>query len=83
MLDLPAIAEDLAERPKLPPNCTLVPDWRHPGEAICPERFPLSELVKIRARLGAYWWAALYQQRPSPASGSIFLRNWIRPPFPR
>jgi predicted phage terminase large subunit-like protein len=34
-------------------------------------------------RLGAYWWAALYQQRPSPASGSIFLRQWIRPPFPR
>ena len=83
VLDLPAIAEDPAERPKLPLTCTLVPDWRQPGEALCPERFPLSELVKIRARLGAYWWAALYQQRPSPASGSIFLRQWIRPPFPR
>ena len=83
VLDLPAVAEEPAERPKLPPTCTLIPDWRQPGEALCPERFPLSELVKIRARLGAYWWAALYQQRPSPASGSIFLRNWIRPPFPR
>ena len=83
VLDLPAVAEDPAERPKLPPTCSLVPDWRQPGEALCPERFPLSELVKIRARLGAYWWAALYQQRPSPASGSIFLRQWIRPPFPR
>jgi hypothetical protein len=83
VLDLPAIAEDPAERPKLPPTCTLIPDWRQPGEALCPERFPLPELLKIRARLGAYWWAALYQQRPSPASGSIFLRQWIRPPFPR
>jgi predicted phage terminase large subunit-like protein len=83
VLDLPAIAEDPAERPKLPPTCTLIPDWRQAGEALCPERFPLPELLKIRARLGAYWWAALYQQRPSPASGSIFLRQWIRPPFPR
>ena len=83
VLDLPAIAEEPTERAKLPPTCTLIPDWRQPGEALCPERFPLPELLKIRARLGAYWWAALYQQRPSPASGSIFLRQWIRPPFPR
>ena len=83
VLDLPAIAEDPTERPQLPHTCTLIPDWRKQGEALCPERFPLPELLKIRARLGAYWWAALYQQRPSPASGSIFLRQWIRPPFPR
>jgi len=83
VLDLPAIAEDPTDRPQLPPTCTLIPDWRQPGEALCPERFPLPELLKIRVRLGAYWWAALYQQRPSPASGSIFLREWIRPPFPR
>jgi hypothetical protein len=83
VLDLPAIAEEPADRPKLPSTCTLIPDWRQPGEALCPERFPLPELIKIRARLGAYWWAALYQQRPSPASGSIFLRQWIRPPFTR
>jgi hypothetical protein len=83
VLDLPAIAEEPTERAKLPPTCTLIPDWRPAGEALCPERFPLPELLKIRARLGAYWWAALYQQRPSPASGSIFLRQWIRPPLPR
>ncbi|QPN63649.1 terminase [Synechococcus sp. CBW1004] len=83
ILDLPAIAEEPGERPQLPSTCTLIPDWRQAGEALCPERFPLPELLKIRARLGAYWWAALYQQRPSPASGSIFLRQWIRPPFPR
>jgi hypothetical protein len=83
VLDLPAIAEVPEDRPQFPPTCTLVPDWRKPGEALCPERFPLGELLKIRARLGSYWWQALYQQRPSPAAGSIFLRAWIRPPFER
>ena len=42
VLDLPAVAEDPAERPKLPSTCTLIPDWRQAGEALCPERFPLS-----------------------------------------
>jgi hypothetical protein len=64
-------------------TCTLEPDWRSPGEALCPERFPLSELLKIRSRVGSYWWNVLYQQRPSPAQGAIFQRAWIKPPFPR
>jgi len=83
VLDLPAIAEEPSERSTVPATCRLIADWRRPGEALCPERFPLSELQKIRARLGPYWWAALYQQRPSPAQGSIFQRGWIRPPFER
>jgi phage terminase large subunit-like protein len=83
VLDLPAIAEHLSERPAYPPTVTLEPDWRQPGEALCPERFPLQELLKIRSRTGAFWWSALYQQRPSPATGGIFQRSWIRPPFPR
>ena len=36
VLDLPAIAEDPADRPKLPLTCTLIPDWRQGGEALCP-----------------------------------------------
>ena len=83
VLDLPAIAEPPEDRPQFPPTCTVAADWRKPGEALCPERFPLGELLKIRARLGSYWWQALYQQRPSPAAGSIFLRAWILPPFER
>ncbi len=83
VLNLPAIAEEPAVRTALPASCRLIADWRRPGEALCPERFPLGELEKIRARLGGYWWSALYQQRPSPAAGSIFQRAWIRPPFPR
>jgi hypothetical protein len=83
ILNLPAIAEHPADRQIFPDTCTVEPDWRSPGEALCPERFPLSELLKIRSRVGSYWWNALYQQRPSPAQGAIFQRAWIKPPFPR
>jgi hypothetical protein len=83
VLDLPAIAEQPADRPQYPPSVTVEPDWRQPGQALCPERFPLQELLKIRHRIGAFWWSALYQQRPSPVTGGIFQRSWIRPPFPR
>ena len=82
VLDLPAIAEPMKDRPRFPATCTLVPDWRKPGEALCPERFPLPELIKIRTRLGSYWWNALYQQRPSPAEGLLFRKAWIQPPLP-
>ena len=82
VLDLPAIAEPQKDRPRFPATCTLVADWRQPGEALCPERFPLPELLKIRTRLGSYWWNALYQQRPSPAEGLLFRKDWIQPPLP-
>lgn len=58
-----------------PPTCTVEPDWRLPGEALCPERFPLPKLNKIKIKIGSYFWASLYQQRPSPESGNIFDRN--------
>ena len=83
VLDLPAIAEHPSDRPAYPPSVTVEPDWRRPGEALCPERFPLQELLKIRHRTGAFWWSALYQQRPSPTKGGIFQRAWIQPPFQR
>jgi hypothetical protein len=55
---------------------------RQPGEPLCPERVPLEVLQRIRTRLGSYWWNALYQQRPSPAEGLLFLKDWIQPPLP-
>ena len=81
VLDLPAIAEASDERPPLPPSCRRIRDWREVGEPLCPQRFPLAELERIRRRLGPYWWSALYQQRPSPSSGTIFQRAWLRPPL--
>jgi predicted phage terminase large subunit-like protein len=78
VLNLPAIAEPPQQQIKFPATCTIEPDWRQPGEPLCPERFPLVELEQIRIRAGSYWWNALYQQRPSPAEGLLFQRAWIR-----
>jgi predicted phage terminase large subunit-like protein len=78
VLNLPATCEPPEQQLKFPPTCTLEPDWRQPGQPLCPERFPLAELEQIRIRAGSYWWNALYQQRPSPAEGLLFQRQWIR-----
>ena len=78
VLNLPAISEPPQQQIKFPASCTIEPDWRQPGEPLCPERFPLAELEQIRLRAGSYWWNALYQQRPSPAEGLLFQRSWIR-----
>jgi predicted phage terminase large subunit-like protein len=82
VLNLPAIAEPEAISMQIPHTCKKVPDWRQPGEALCPERVPLAVLQRIRTRLGSYWWNALYQQRPSPAEGLLFRKQWIQPPLP-
>ena len=82
VLNLPAIAEPISIAMPIPPTCTRVPDWRQPGEPLCPERVPLAVLQRIRTRLGSYWWNALYQQRPSPAEGLLFRKAWIQSPLP-
>ena len=82
VLNLPAIAEPEAISMQIPHTCTKVADWRQPGEPLCPERVPLDVLQRIRTRLGSYWWNALYQQRPSPAEGLLFRKQWIQPPLP-
>ena len=82
VLNLPAIAEPISIAMPIPPTCTRVPDWRQPGEPLCPERVPLAVLQRIRTRLGSYWWNALYQQRPSPAEGLLFRKAWIQAPLP-
>ncbi len=81
VLNLPAIAEPISIAMPIPPTCTRVPDWRQPGEPLCPERVPLAVLQRIRTRLGSYWWNALYQQRPSPAEGLLFRKAWIQQPL--
>lgn len=51
---------------------------RKEGEALDPQRYDIGELLKLKAVLGSYSWAALYQQRPTPRSGGIFKRSWVR-----
>jgi predicted phage terminase large subunit-like protein len=77
VLNLPALAEHPAQQLRFPDTCSLEPDWRQPGQPLCPERFPAAELEQIRIRAGSYWWNALYQQRPSPAEGLLFQRHWL------
>lgn len=55
------------------------------GAALWPSRFPVETLENLRnrwdhdeARLGPYWWSALYQQEPTPKSGRIFKKVWFR-----
>jgi len=74
---IPAIAEDWnGEEDVL---------GRQVGEALCPERYDITALNRIKANMTPMMWNALFQQRPAPMEGSIFLRkNWktykIAPP---
>ena len=75
ILNFDAIYEE--ERPEFPESCTVEPDWRKPGEALCPERFPLEVLEAKRRTMGTRNFAALYQQQPSPPDGMFFKGSWF------
>lgn len=67
VLKFPMIAEDPLE-----PE-----DPRQVGESLWPWRYGSEkELESIKISAGTYTWSSLYQQRPSPAGGSIFNRGW-------
>jgi predicted phage terminase large subunit-like protein len=51
---------------------------RAPGAALCPERFDVDALAKIRDGVGSRVWSALYQQRPERRSGALLDRSWWR-----
>jgi predicted phage terminase large subunit-like protein len=52
-------------------------DWRtEPGELLWPERFPRAEIDEIKRTLGPMGVAGQLQQRPAPAEGSTYLREW-------
>lgn len=50
---------------------------RAPGEALWPERFPAAVLAARREAMGAYAFAALYQQQPVARAGGLFRGAWI------
>lgn len=54
------------------------PLGRKAGEALCPDRFDVPALERIRGVLGTYSFEALYQQRPRPADGALFKRQWFK-----
>ncbi|MFI7125984.1 phage terminase large subunit [Nonomuraea sp. NPDC050153] len=57
------------------------PLGRRPGEPMQSARGE-RDWAKIRADVGEYVWASLYQQRPAPADGGLFkragLRHWTK-----
>lgn len=66
IIDFPAISEE---------NDIL---GRKPGKPLWPDRYPLKELLQTKQVLGSYLFGALYQQRPAPAAGNKFKRDWFR-----
>ena len=67
VVSLPALAEE---------NDPL---GRAVGEALCPERYDETALAKRKKKLGAYSFAALFQQKPIPTEGGLFKFNWFGP----
>ena len=48
------------------------------GELLFEARFPKSVLQSEKLRLGSVGYAGQHQQRPAPASGNIFKREWFQ-----
>ena len=69
---LPAIAEAPSE--EYPEPDAL---GRKPGEALWPSHYPVAALDRIRANTLARNWSALYQQRPTPDEGEMFVPERI------
>lgn len=53
-------------------------DPRSDGEALWPDKYPIEKLKQMKATVGSYDWNALFQQRPAPAEGALFRREWWR-----
>ncbi len=56
--------------------------WRDPrkeaGQPLWPERFGEASLAELKAALGSWAAAGQLQQRPAPAGGGVFKREWWR-----
>jgi len=63
VLKFPAIAEE---------NDIL---GRNVGDPLWGDRYPIESLEAIRDTVGAYWWAAMYQQTPYSRTGGMFKRS--------
>lgn len=45
------------------------------GELLFPERFPPTEIERLKRAKGSYAYSGQYQQRPAPRSGGMFQRG--------
>ena len=66
LINLPAIAE------------INDPLGREVGEALWPERYDVEALMRIKATLGPYWWAAMCQQHPKQSFADADLGEKLK-----
>jgi len=63
-----------------PNRRSVTPLWSDPrtapGELLWGDRVGQGELTEFKTRLGSYGYAGQFQQRPSPATGGLFKRDW-------
>lgn len=63
-------------------RCVTSIGWEDPrtkqGEPLWPERFGQVELEEFKKNMGSMASAGQLQQRPAPAEGAIFKRNWLK-----
>jgi predicted phage terminase large subunit-like protein len=78
LLRFPAIAEEEERFEIRRPDGRIRTITRHPGEALHPEREPLSTLYELKKNMGEYNFAGQYQQSPAPLGGGILKREWIK-----
>jgi predicted phage terminase large subunit-like protein len=52
--------------------------FRKEGDVLWPQMFTKADMEDRRRTLGAYWFAAMYQQRPVPREGAVFNKDWFR-----
>jgi len=58
-----------------PATCTVEPDERKIGEALCSERYPIEELEAIKSQ-DETSFQSLYQQNPVTDGGNIIKAEW-------
>ena len=51
---------------------------RTEGELLWPERYGPEQVAEQKKMMGAYAYAAQFQQRPAPLEGGMFKRSWWR-----
>ena len=74
VLSLPAIAD----ADELIPLSAEHSYRRKQGEALSPEREPLTVLNALKLQIGSDAFSAQYQQAPAPPGGAMVKRDWIR-----
>jgi len=50
---------------------------RKEGEPLCPHLIPKDMLESAKGRMGEYWYATMYQQRPFPRGGGMYRKEMV------